>query len=77
MRQPPLLQSLFAVMFLAIVNLQVHGAPAVELPGKDFMAFAAAAVGFGALLQPLVQQQKREDDDAAASEARDDLDLSA
>ena len=80
MKHPPLIQALFAVMILGVINVQMKGTALSELPMRQLVVLAAALVGLGMMVSALVEAGRPEEAPPADAPPRrqdDDLDLSA
>ena len=78
MKHPPLIQVMFVVMILGVLNVQMQGSPLADWSMKQLVAVAVALLGAGMVVTPLMMGKR--DDSSPETEpkrADDDLDLSA
>ena len=82
MKTPPVIQALFAVMLLGIVNVQMKGGALASLEPRHWFFLAVALIGSGMMVTPLMQIGKDEAPPETPTQRPDyrpddDIDLSA
>ncbi len=76
MKHPPLLQSIYVVMILAVANLGAKGSTIDGLSNGRQVAVTIALIAAGLIVAPLVTS-RRAPPEEAPQQAQDDFDLSA